>query len=488
MTHPLLAISPGRPDVDQLDEPFLYHDLTRPGFTSLVTPGGTVRQASFKLSELVDRVSAARAQSIDGYIAQNEFFRPNRRVVNCWRLTSFYVDLDTYKVPELQGRPPELLAQQLLMACDDQGIPQPTVVVFSGRGLQAKWILESPVLSSALPRWQAVQEELCRRLGPHGADPRALDASRVLRLVGTVNCKSGDTVRVVYWARTPTLGASLRNDGVVVYEFETFAENVLPVSRTELQRQRAEREALEQAEIARREADARRRQAVRDNLTLIQGDTTSGSGSANPGARRLVPSVLAWDRLDDLRRLAKLRGWHDGAPSGQRNLFVFLGACFLATARVAPAFRAEVRELAREFAPTWSHTEVQACTAAVLARVEAAARGEKIVFRGVEVDPRYCYSNTRLVELLEIAPSEMAEMRTIIDKTEARRRDAARKKAKRRELGCLSRDEYCARAEHRAQSAREMRAAGATLAEIARTLAISRASASQYCRQVNNKS
>jgi hypothetical protein len=183
---------------DQLDEPLHYHDITRPGFTSLVTPAGPRRQLSFKLHELPGQLATLRARGVDSYVAQNEFFRPNRRIVACWRLTSHYIDLDTYKVPELQGLSPEHLLGRLLFACDDSGIPEPSVVVYSERGLQAKWVLGTPVPSSALPRWQAVQDELCRRLAYLGADERALDASRVLRLVDTRSSRSGDLARIFH--------------------------------------------------------------------------------------------------------------------------------------------------------------------------------------------------------------------------------------------------------------------------------------------------
>ena len=85
----------------------------------------------------------------------------------------------------------------------DEGIPPASLVVHSGRGVYLKWLLKSPLPQAALPRWNAVQPEIVSRgLADLGADPKARDASRVLRLVATCNTKQSDPelrrVRVVW--------------------------------------------------------------------------------------------------------------------------------------------------------------------------------------------------------------------------------------------------------------------------------------------------
>lgn len=114
--------------------------------------------------------------------------------------------------------------------------------------------------------------------------------------------------------------------------------------------------------------------------------------------------------------------------------------------------------------------------------MEAAERGDKRHFDNRQVDPRYHFTNTTLIEKLCITPSEMAAMTSIITRKEKRRRNAERKRAQRQEKGCLSRAAYVERAENRALQARALRAAGATLVEIAAALGVSRSTASGYCR------
>lgn len=122
--------------VDQLDEPFLYHDPARGGFVSFLRLGGRGWQRTYHLSEFGRAVAEMREVGNDVYIAQNEFFRPNRRVVNCAHLTSLYLDLDTYTVPELAWLSVDSRVHLVEQACEDHGLPVPSLVVHSGRGLQ----------------------------------------------------------------------------------------------------------------------------------------------------------------------------------------------------------------------------------------------------------------------------------------------------------------------------------------------------------------
>jgi hypothetical protein len=163
-------------------------------------------------------------------------------------------------------------------------------------------------------------------------------------------------------------------------------------------------------------------------------------------------------------------------------VLVFLAATFLATARLVRDFRLEVRELARQFAPTWSDAEVTSCVSSVLSRAQAAQRGERVDFHGFQVDQRYTFSNRRLVELLGLSDAEQVAMTTIVGRPEARRRDRERQAKNRRAQGCMTRNEYLVQAQTVAQQGRELKAQGRSLSEIAQLLGVSRTSASRYCR------
>lgn len=444
-----------------------YHDPQRPGFFSMLVRGrdGAMRQRSEKLEHL-PQIIHRLDPTLDCWISQGEFFKRNRQLVNLWRMPLAYIDLDTYNVPRLNGRAPEFLLACLLEKCDDSGVPQPSLVIYSGRGLQVKWLFAKPVPRRALPRWQALQNELCRRLSDLGADARALDASRVLRVVETINTKSLKLVSVVHQATTPAMGGVVVCGGLVAYDFDILFDTVMPMARAALEVLASTRE--EQSAIWNAEKAARATR--KGQLVALQGGKVTVA-KANSNLRPFVPSELAWARLADIRKLAELRGWRDGAPAGERDLPLFLATCFLAQALVVPRLNEEIAELAREFAPSWKSAEIKSCVSSVVARANAAARGEVVIFHGRALDPRYRYTNDTLIERLQITPQEERQMSTIVSKDEARRRDAGRKRLAReqaRELGlAISRGAWLASHESKRTSARLLRSQGESWKSIA---------------------
>jgi len=457
-----VPVTPGLRSFDDPDEPLWYHRPERGGFVSFLTLDGRRkgRQTSVHLHELPETLRAIRARDEPNvYVSQNEFFARNRRAVNCARMTSSFLDLDTYRVPRLAGLPLASVLEQLEEELHRRNLPQPSLIVHSGRGLQPKWVLTEPIPRAAWPRWHAVQAGLLRALGDFGADSRAIDVSRVLRLVGSRSSRTNTRAEVVWQARVPTLGAT-RVGHRVLYDFESLAETVLPLGREQLAQLAAQR-------IAKCEAADAGKQAPR---TLLR-----------TGAKALSAQQLAWDRLEDLRRLASLRGWDDGAPPGNRNAFVFLAACFLAQTGFRQSLRTEVSELAMQFAPTWSAREVHDATDTALARVKAAERGETVVWDGKAVDPRYRFTNAWLLEFLSIEACEESQLQTIIGRDEARRRDRQRKARQRELAGMCSRQAYLDGADARRLAARRLKSEGLSLKRIAEQLGISKSSASRYC-------
>lgn len=449
-------------------EPLLYHDAERAGFFALLRRADTatgMRQVCLHLSDLPEVVERAHGV-LDLWISVGEFFKPNRRVVNLWRMAAAFADLDTYKMPALEKLSTQAQVELLLQACHDRGIPPPSVAVFSGRGLQVKWIFAEPIPRRALPRWQAVQRELNARLLDFGADAKALDASRVLRMVGSFSSRSLDVVHVVHTARVPTMGGHLMPSGVVGYDFDVLADTLLPLQRLEL----VEAKQTRAAERAQDAAEKAAREARRQALVVVNGD---GAGQASSNLRTFVPSVLAWDRLEDLRTLARVRGHENGLPPGERDLFTFLGTCFLAQALLVRNLEAEARSLAAEFAPTWTEAELRSCVSSVVSRARAAHAGEKVELNGRELDPRYRWRNDTLVDRLGITAEEASQLKTILPKDEARRRDAERQCTRRRAQGAKPRADYLqAVVERRAHAAR-LEAEGLSRRAIAKRLGVS---------------
>ncbi len=457
ISYPVPAPNPNPPDGEfvhpigtQLrlfganDEAELFHDPTRTGyFAILVQEQDRKRQTTHRLT-LMPEVLAAIDTSRDTWLSQAEFTCQNRKVVNLLRVGLLFSDLDTYRMDFARGRSPESLADAVLYWCLQEGIPTPSILVFSGRGIQAKWLLEGALPRRALPRWNACQKALVDRLGHLGADPGARDASRVLRLVSTVNSKSGEVCRVVHVAEDAG-GEPVR------YKFEYLCEQILPFSRVEIE--------------AERKARAERRQ-----LRLLPGANQSG-------LKGFSGRELAWHRLEDLRLLASIRG---GVSEGQRmkHLFWQLNFLLLSGATSHNQMYHEAATLAKEIDPRWSYGSSELST--LYAKAKAYEAGEHVEFGGQKFTPLYTPKNDKLIELFEITDAEQKLLQTIISPAQARERHRARDESRRRAKGVVDRVEYLRGVEGRRARAQELKSQGFTKAEIARELGVSVRSVAYY--------
>lgn len=388
------------------DEAGTYHDSGRTGFFSLlVASGREKRQDSYRLT-FMPEVLGMLDPSRDTWLSQAEFIRPNRRVVNLARIGLLFADLDTYRQPWAEGRSPDQLAAAVLYHCAHEGIPAPSILVYSGRGIQAKWLLEGTLPRAALPRWNACQRYLIDRLTPLGADSQARDASRVLRVVNTVNSKSGEICRVVHVEAGPD-GEPIR------YNFEYLAEALLPVARWDI------------------EAD-RKARAARRQFKLLPGGQTGN-------LRTLNGRQLAWDRLEDLRTLAMLRG---GVHEGERMLHLFWRLNFLLLSGATNSFEMyrEAGALATELDPSWNTRSKELMT--LYRKAKAYEAGETVELGGKKYPPLYTPKNDTLINLFRISDEEQRRLKTLVSKDIAKERDRERHTARRRAAGAIDRAIY----------------------------------------------
>ena len=321
----------------------------------------------------------------DVYLSQARF-HGRRRVVNVASINACWVDVDYHKLDRVWSSAAALYALQ--GACDAAMVPAPSYVLATGRGLAAVWLVEV-LPARALPRWQAVQVGLIEALKPIGADACARDAARVLRVAGTLNTRPVPPrlVRCIYPERGPP----------ALYGFDQLCEWVLPWSRPERR---------ERARVERREPSLRAKRTVVRVL---------------PGVDLSVGRLWA-DRLADLQELRRLRWW-GSLPAGNRDIWMFLGACAVAWSVPARAVRREVLELgAQALGGSWTKRQLENDMGSALRRAEASGRGETIVWRGEEVDPRYRFRSETIVDWLGITLAEQREMRTLIGAQERLRR------------------------------------------------------------------
>lgn len=402
------------------------------------SPGDGWREKTYAACELAEVLPFYTGQS-DVYLSTQRFWGWRRiaRLAQCGALA---VDVDFYKIAALRDSHPVGVLEDCRIALECARIPQPSIAIASGRGLYLLWLHE-PVPRQALPRWSACQRELWRVLKPLGADRGALDAARVLRLVGTEHSRAG----VVVEALTPP---------GEVWDFDDLANEILPFTREQI-------------------VDFRIKRAAKT--------------AKKPSAKRQSAPVHWWwmnaetlweARLTDLQTLRWIR-WFGDLPPGQRDYWMFLAGNAMSWLVPPERLERELYALAHEVGG-WHDRESKSRMHAIFKRSHMAAKGEKVVWEGVEVDPRYRFKTETIIDWLEITDEEQKQMINLISPSEKYRRKRAKEDEKRRKAGGATQASISSTATHRRSEARRMASEAIPFEEIAAELRVSRHTVNSY--------
>jgi hypothetical protein len=397
----------------ELFEPGTYLSADRPGYFARLwkEPERGARQECHELTRLPQVIKLLNP-NVDTWISQATFTKKNRRAVNVRDVGLFFADLDTYKAPHLNGFSPEQQAERLCQFCRDEGLPEPSIVLFSGRGLQAKWLLVSPQSRLKLSAWNEAQKALVLLLEPFAADANARDVSRVLRLDRTVNTKSGQFCRVVH-----ITGGN--ENCLARYEFSELSAQL--IKRADAFRELQKRTGTQYTGGKRTEPLGK----------LIKAEF---SGLALPRDAESVRQWrdLAWKRLNDIRTLWAMRG---GVPVGYREVTLFWELNFLLLAEPVKiqSLYHEAAELAREISPDEFYRQSDLST--LYRKAQEYASGHRVEFQGRKYPPFYTPQNSTLLEIFRVTTDEEKHLTTIISRQEKYRRNNERREAKRRAEG-----------------------------------------------------
>lgn len=172
--------------VDYIDN---LHSHSKGWITRSIIDENGYSQWHYKYAELKD-LDISGEENI--YITLNTFYKPCRRLENIKELNALFIDLDYYKTCKSKN--------QVLIDLEknyfNKSIPIPNYVIDSGRGMYLIWLINT-VPSQALPLWKAIQDYLYKQLKEFGADRQALDATRILRVPGSINSKSKKVVSIL---------------------------------------------------------------------------------------------------------------------------------------------------------------------------------------------------------------------------------------------------------------------------------------------------
>lgn len=377
----------------------------------------------------------------DCYVSDNTFGKW-RGFGDVKEITRLAVDLDHYHTVHK-----DLSAAQLwdAIAVALPWLPQPTIIEDSGRGAYLKWKLSRPLPINAHTRrfgfigqWQLCQDFITAQLAPWGADPKASDVTRVLRVPGTIN--SRNYARAQAWTSGPE------------YEFSDLKTAL----NDEYKRQKPPPKPIK------------------------------GKKARTAGLERLFNwHSLAWARLKDIEKLAQLRGGRL-TDHRRRAIFVYaVEACHYC--RSTDRLKLEIERFigshihdAGLYALDGKKTHLKA----VLRRFEAQeARGHWEWYEDPQTGKysasnRYLLKSSTIIEDLAITASEQRHMKALISPQEKYRR----KVSKRRQAGVQERSVYLGTAKQRKEKARQLRSEGVKIKDIARRLGVETRTIRRYLR------
>lgn len=379
LSHPQLI-------VNGIDHMITLHKRTHPaGIVHLETVKETKRD--YKRSR-VDRLTSWNlADTFDGledvFIAINPLYRwrgekGKRTNENVSQINWLWVDIDCDSdSPDWAYSTVMKIETSKIMG---NVIPDPTLTVFSGRGVWLMWQIDpiSPRNKISMPIWRKLMKQFGEVLRPYGADQKTGDPARLMRLAGSINSKSGQKV-------------SINQHSWQSYDIKELAEKYLPPSR-------ANRKTKKPRE---------------------EGKTREGA--TNKPKNLFTLHSQNYTRFHDIERLVTIR---NGNLTGYRNEILFIYALY------SMYYHGDINAVARSTARLNDSFS------------EPLDSGEvEGIIRSVENNSdegKYQHKTATIIRKLDISVEEQKQMKTLISAEEKRERDKLRK---REERGGLSQSE-----------------------------------------------
>lgn len=356
----------------------------------------------------------------DTFISPNSFYIPKRANDNIRQFRALYLDLDLEDHSKTEAR--FLISMKIAKGL----IPKPTMIVDSGRGLHLYWRIEHAPKQAAYT-WQELEDYLYKQLKPLGADIKATDSARVLRLPNTINSRNGATCEVL-------------EDNDIKYSMYDLREKYLHYVKKDKQEPKQKKQN-------------------------------------NQKVKHLFNSyTLHLARAEDIQTITRLRNYK---IIGYRNSIIHLYSYWKGIyIRDSEALYNEVQDFNDKIAAPLKDTEVKAIVRSTTKAIEAFISYEqgirsgedKRVSKAMRERGGYWYTNDRLIEMLDITAAEQRHLKTIIGSKEKNsRKNKQRFKDRRNEQGLTKREQ---KKQDNIKAIKELAEQGLNQIEISRELGL----------------
>ena len=387
------------------------------------------RQWSYPVSD-ARAVLEAHKGLIDCYVSTNEStFKRREADVNA--LTMLTCDLDTYKSEKYHSTSHERLITDVKAVCVSFCLPYPSIV-YSGNGYYLKWIFISKVkvnpnsyvskidkkkrefqIVTPIDVWKAAQIAINRIFTDFGSDTNALDASRVLRMCGTINSKTGKMAELLEFNEKVSYEEMLE-----ILKSHTTSDDINSLSP--LPKIKSEKEKK------------------KPDLKVVKFESIEKSPKNTPH-KNFIPKnrlSLAIERYKDLLKLIKLRG--GVVQEGQRMnflLWILNFKCIAGTVHIGNFDEEALKMGNKIFNGDDFGLDDLSTLRNKLEEYNLRRAKNPQDFNKFETIPLYTPTSQTLITKLNITKDEQAHLKTIIDKDEVKERAKNRKYNERRAKG-----------------------------------------------------
>lgn len=367
----------------------LYQDDLE-GYVQLIqfNNGDVYKTYNTEFNGIVDVVEHVQNKK-DTYITPNSFYKPERNVDNIRHFRALYIDIDLK-----EGQSKSEAIYKVYLIADEGRIPRPTLVVDSGRGIHLYWRIKNAP-KQALYTWQELEDYLYKQLSQLGADRKATDGARLLRLPSTFNSRNNELCKVL-------------NVEDTIYSMYDLREKYLKYKPVQYKKSKK---------------DTRQVKNLFNSYSLHMA------------------------RASDIETLCKLRNYD---LKGYRNSILHCYAYWKGIyIRDIETLTNVVYELNNKFIEPQKKSEVDALIRSVDRAINRfidyeqgiRAGEDKRISSKMQKHGGYWYKNETLIDMLNITDEEQRHLKTIIGVNEKYRRNNERRKKLRRNINGLTQRE-----------------------------------------------
>lgn len=352
----------------------------------------------------------------DLYLSINSFFIPQRKANYVRQINAFWVDLDYYKVDKYKNKS----AIEIIEIMRNDGMfkeLEPSFYVDSGNGLYIFYLIEDvPKQSKKL--WSKIENILVEKFSPYGADRVAKDIPRFLRIPGSINSKTGRRARLI-----------LPNQEPIRYELNKIRDIILPTlpyTKKEWLKLKEERKN--------KKKEAKDKINNNNNIRYI-----------------FNPSTLNYGRMNDIKTLIEIRKNDvEGIRNTAFHLFALFSFYHFGVNEKAKVWTSLI-DLNNSLLEPLKTNELEDIYNSALSNAELYER-VLIEYKNLKDKPNktyylrekgcYIYSNSKVIEKLNITPNEMEQLKILIDVDEKNKRRREKYKKNKDEISKKRKEEY----------------------------------------------